>query len=93
MISEKVHIANVRSLTRRPKSFVKFAVGVGTCGRAGPTGKSSNELCRTFGSRLKKKTSFGPFFRRPGHSHQMAYGIIWQFGKTSRIATGPYLKN
>ena len=54
MVSEKVHIANVRSLTRRPKTFVKFADGVGPCGRAGSTGKSSNEVSRTFGFRLIK---------------------------------------
>jgi hypothetical protein len=43
MVSEKVHIANVLSLTRRPKPFVKFTDGVGQYGRAGSSRKS-NEL-------------------------------------------------
>jgi hypothetical protein len=42
MVSEKVHIANVLSLTRRPKPFVKFTDGVGQYGRAGSSRKILN---------------------------------------------------
>ena len=87
MVSEKVHITNVRSLTRRPTTFLKFADGVGPCGRAGSSRKSSNELSRTFGF------SFIKCFRSPGKSHKRANGIILQMYKTSPITTWPYLLN
>jgi hypothetical protein len=65
MVSEKIYIANVRSLTRRPTTFLKFADDVGPCGRAGYSRKSPNELSRTFGFRLIKCSHFGHFSALP----------------------------